>query len=338
MNGKEGLGLVPLSEMARRLGITRERVRQLVHEGRLRGVRLGRYWYVVEEGGFRLGLAFTLFTHAGGAGKTSLARDLGYELALRGFKVLLVDVDPQANLTSWLGVRDVDQGETLLSLLDTGHLPEPRYLEKLDLYLIPSSLDLARMEVRLAQRPLSTLLLRSALKRRREYDFVLIDSLPSLGHLAAMAALAGHGLLVPVETGLKGLEALVGVMEVAKEYRQALGQVETDLPDPFIRLFIPTKFDPRTSGDQKVLDRIMALREIAPVASPLAYRPGPHRRATEAGMPIHFGRDKQAREEIERLAEEFLAMAQGMGVVDDSLGYGQEASPEGARVDGGRTR
>lgn len=189
----------------------------------------------------------------------------------------------------------------------------PRYLEKLDLHLIPSSLDLARMEVRLSQKPLSTLLLRSALKRNREYDFVLIDSLPSLGHLAALAALAGNGLLVPVETSLKGIEALVGVMEVAKEYREALEQVETNVPDPFVRMFIPTKFDPRTSGDQRVLDRITALKDIAPVASPLAYRPGPHRRATEAGRPIHFGRDKQAREEIETLAEEFLAMAQGLG-------------------------
>lgn len=63
--------LVPVSEMARRLGVTRERVRQMILEGKLEGVRLGRYWYVREREGGRLRRVYTFFTHAGGAGKTS---------------------------------------------------------------------------------------------------------------------------------------------------------------------------------------------------------------------------------------------------------------------------
>lgn len=88
--------------------------------------------------------------------------------------------------------------------------------------LIPASLDLARVEMRFMQRPLSTLLLRTVLRRGEGFNFVLIDSSPSLGHLAALGTLAGEGLLVPVETSVTGVEALVGVMEAAQEYREAL--------------------------------------------------------------------------------------------------------------------
>lgn len=92
-----------------------------------------------------------------------------------------MDTDPQANLTSWLGVREVAPEETLLHLVDTGQLPTPRRLSEWGLDLIPASLDLARVEVRLMQRPLSTLLLRTALRKTEGYDFVLIDSSPPWG-------------------------------------------------------------------------------------------------------------------------------------------------------------
>lgn len=171
--------LVPVSEMARRLGVTRERVRQMILEGKLEGVRLGRYWYVREREGGRLRRVYTFFTHAGGAGKTSLARDLGFELARRGFRVLLVDTDPQANLTSWLGVREVAPEETLLHLVDTGQLPTPRRLSEWGLDLIPASLDLARVEVRLMQRPsLPCSCARPCGRRRATTSSLLTPSLP----------------------------------------------------------------------------------------------------------------------------------------------------------------
>jgi excisionase family DNA binding protein len=72
--------LVPVTETARRLGVTRERVRQMILEGKLEAVRLGHFWYVRNGGRVRLRRVFTFLTHAGSAGKTSLARDLGYEL------------------------------------------------------------------------------------------------------------------------------------------------------------------------------------------------------------------------------------------------------------------
>ncbi|MCX7851037.1 ParA family protein, partial [Thermus sp.] len=98
--------LIPLSAWARRQGISESMARIRVRQGAVEAVRLGRYWYVREavEEPKGPGQALTLFTHAGGAGKTSLARDLGFGMASRGRKVLLADADPQANLTAWLGL------------------------------------------------------------------------------------------------------------------------------------------------------------------------------------------------------------------------------------------
>ncbi|AEV15188.1 Chromosome partitioning ATPase, ParA [Thermus sp. CCB_US3_UF1] len=304
--------LVPLPEWARREGISESLARKWIREGRLEAVRLGHYWYVPEvvEGPEGRGQAYTLFTHAGGAGKTSLARDLGFELASRGYRVLLVDADPQANLTAWLGVEpgSVADEETLLRVIRHDTLPQPRPVGR-NLFLIPASVNLAVGELELDRKPLGALALRTALERREGYDLVLVDSLPSLGSLAVMAALAGDGLLVPVETGAKGVQALQAVVQVAKEYREALRKVAPEAVAGrahIIRAFIPTKYDARTQGDNRVLQLIGELEEVAPVAPKVAYRPGPHRKATEEGVPIHAAGDKEAVEEIARLADFLL--------------------------------
>ena len=305
--------LVPLLEWARREGISESLARKWIKEGRLQAVRLGHYWYVPEvvDGPERETKTYTLFTHAGGAGKTSLARDLGFELASRGYRVLLVDAAPPANLTAWLGVDPgtVADEDTLLKVIRQDILPSPREVGR-NLYLIPASVNLALGELELDRKPLGALALRTALERvEEEYDLVLIDSLPSLGSLAVMAALAGDGLLVPVETGAKGIQALRAVIQVAKEYREAIRKVSPERVsgrNHIIAAFLPTKFDARTLGDNRVLQSLGELEEVAPVAPPVAYRPGPHRRATEGQVPIQLVGDREAAEEVARLADFLL--------------------------------
>ncbi|MGC8875548.1 AAA family ATPase [Thermus sp.] len=183
--------LIPLPEYARRAGIPLSTLRLHIREGRIQAVRLGRYWYIpVEEKGKRegKGRVFTLFTHAGGAGKTSLARDLGFELASRGYRILLVDADPQANLSAWLGVdlSEVEDRETLLAVVEGKGLPEPRRVEVggIPVGLVPANMNLAMAEVVIPTKSLGMVLLRTALMESgalERYDFVLIDSpLPSV--------------------------------------------------------------------------------------------------------------------------------------------------------------
>ncbi len=313
--------LIPLPEYARRTGIPLSTLRLYIREGRLRAVRLGHYWYIpVEDERDRegRGRVYTLFTHAGGAGKTSLARDLGFELASRGYQVLLVDADPQANLSAWLGVdlSEVEDRETLLAVVEGKGLPEPRRLEVggVTVDLVPANMNLAMAEVVIPTKSLGMVLLRTALmesEAMERYDFVLIDSPPSLGPIAGMAALAGEGLLVPVETNAKGVQALRAVVEVSKDYLRTLRALRFLSPEvvTFIRLLIPTKYDGRTAQDKKVHLLLEEAAAIAPLAPALSYRPGPYKEAIDRALPIHAVGDERLLGEIRALAKAFLSQA-----------------------------
>uniref|UniRef100_A0A831U1X5 Chromosome partitioning protein ParA n=1 Tax=Thermus islandicus TaxID=540988 RepID=A0A831U1X5_9DEIN len=311
--------LIPLPEYARRTGIPLSTLRLHIREGRLQAVRLGRYWYIpLEEDANREGegRVFTLFTHAGGAGKTSLARDLGFELASRGYRVLLIDADPQANLTAWLGVdpSEVEDRDTLLAVVEGKGLPEPRRVEVggIPLDLLPANVNLAMAEVVVPTKSLGMVLLRTALVESGalgRYDFLLIDSPPSLGPIAGMAALAGEGLLVPVETSAKGVQALRTVVEVSKDYLRTLRALRflTAEVVSFLRLLIPTKYDGRTAQDKKVRALLAEAASIAPLAPALSYRPGPYKEAIDRALPVHAVGDERLLEEIRGVADAFLA-------------------------------
>jgi chromosome partitioning protein len=297
--------LVPLPLWAEQRGIPGSTARRMAEEREIPARKLGRYWYVVEEveeGGGQ-GRIFTLFNHAGGVGKTTLARDLGFELASRGLRVLLVDADPQANLTHWLGIDGVEEKDTLLSLAH-GVLPEPR--EAFGVHLIPSSLRTAVLDVKLKSLPAGELLLRRKLHTiRASYDFILVDSPPSLGPLSFLAGLAGEGFVVPVETTAKGLQGLDGVMEVSELYASAAGASN------FIRLLVPTRYDPRSRTAQEALQGVLRLARRFRVAPPLHERPGPFRRSAAERTPIHMVEGAQeAVKEIRDIADALLQVAQ----------------------------
>ena len=250
---------------------------------------------------------YTLFTHAGGAGKTSLARDLGFELAWRGYRVLLVDADPQANLTAWLGVSP-ERGQTLLHLVRTGELPEPVEVAP-GYHLVPSDLSLALAEIELSQKPLGEVLLRGALVALEgRYDYVLVDSLPSLGKVAVMAALAGDGLVIPVEVSPKGLQAAATVLGLAEEYLASLKRLDPRAQrlKRFAALLVPTKYDPRTATGRQALEAIPRVAGDVPVSPPLSLRPGAYGKATDGQVPLHRVGNPEAVSEIRAVAEAFL--------------------------------
>src|ERR1041385_2150401 len=124
-----------------------------------------------------------IFNQAGGVGKSTIARDLGYELGRRNLRVLVVDADPQASLTEFLGF---DADEVEVSLLDAllHGTPVP-ILRAHGLDLVPSSIDLAVADFLLAGEIGRELKLRQALEPVRDsYDVVLVDAPPSLGNIS----------------------------------------------------------------------------------------------------------------------------------------------------------
>jgi chromosome partitioning protein len=292
--------LKPLARWARERGLPYSTAHKMLREGKIQAERIGEWWMVREEvpgDGPAQGAVLTLFTHAGGAGKTSLARDLGYEMASRGKRVLLIDTDPQANLSAWLGLEDVPDEDTALPAFEGKNLPRPRpVLPNLD--LLPANIELARAEVLLSREPHNAFALRGALKRfREEYDLILVDSLPSLGSLAVAAALAGDGLVVPVELSKKGLQAFRAVVQVAEGYALALERLGLWGSAPFVRLVVPTHAE-GTVRDREVLGLLKErLAQAVPVAEPLTRRPAVYREAQTKGVPVQLvGGEEVARE------------------------------------------
>lgn len=247
----------------------------------------------------------SFFNHAGGVGKTSAARDIGYVLASEGFEVLLIDGDPQANLTSWLGVeeevaRDQTLYESVVGSEEYRHLPEPLKLHGMS--LIPSSLDIASLEPQLVGQIMGVTRLRAAVRNSSGYDFVLIDCPPSLGQLSALSVIASDYVVVPVATSIKGFQGIETVMRMIGDYRQAT-------PSLKVAMFLLTHYDSRTRHDREAREYLeRELLPIAPVSEPLAERPAIYKDACLNGAPVPvFQPNKEAAVEISKAVSTLLS-------------------------------
>ena len=148
----------------------------------------------------------------GGVGKTTTAINLAACLAEAGERALVVDLDPQANATSGLGMRA--NGTSTYDLLDGAPLAElakPTRFE--NLYLVPSRPELAGAAVELAQRSDGERYLADALHEAEGFDFVLLDCPPSLGALTVNALAAADRVIVPVQTEYYALEGLAQLVQ-----------------------------------------------------------------------------------------------------------------------------
>ncbi|GHF36898.1 chromosome partitioning protein ParA [Deinococcus metalli] len=204
-------------------------------------------------------------------------RDVGYELTGLGMRVLLVDLDPQASLTKWLGVENVDLSDTVYPLaLEGKSLPQPR--EAHGLHLIPAHISLSLAEAQISGQIGAVLTLRQALGQLRDsYDVVLIDSPPSLGQLAALGALAADHLIVPVLTQQKGLDALPGLQSALELYHRLR-------PDLGVALYIPTMYEGRRAHDREVLQALRA--NLPQVSRPVPLRGAVWLDSSSAGQPV----------------------------------------------------
>jgi len=155
----------------------------------------------------------SLLNHKGGAGKTTCTTNIGAELARRGYKVLLIDFDPQVNLSEGLGVFEVK--ETIYSSLSTG---KPLPIIKLGSFdLIPSDLDLAALETELSSKMAREHVLKNALEPfKKNYDYILIDCPPALGILSINSLVASDCIIVPLQAeyfAFRGIDRIIGVVD-----------------------------------------------------------------------------------------------------------------------------
>jgi chromosome partitioning protein len=191
-----------------------------------------------------VGRIYTLVNQKGGVGKTTTAINLGAYLARFGKRVLIVDIDPQANATSSLGVdkQSVNGGVYESILNDAKAAPFILLNTRLKLSLLPSSPSLAGAEVELVNELGRESKLRVALKPISDnYDYVLIDCPPSLGLLAINGFMAAKdGIIIPVQCEYLALEGISELTRTIQRVRVAL------FPELKVRGVVMTMYDSRT--------------------------------------------------------------------------------------------
>jgi chromosome partitioning protein len=197
---------------------------------------------------------YTLVNQKGGVGKTTTTINLGAYLADMGQRVLLVDLDPQANATSCLGINKATVKSGTYDAL-TGGVPAADSIlrnPQLKLSLLPSAPALAGAEVELVNELARENRLKQALAPLKDrYDYILIDCPPSLGLLTLNGMVAAQdGLLIPVQCEYLALEGLGMLMDTVARVRKAL------FPKLKVRGILLTMYDNRTNLSQEVVDEV----------------------------------------------------------------------------------
>ena len=247
-----------------------------------------------------MGRVISFANQKGGVAKTTTTLNLGVALAEQGLKVLLVDLDPQGNLTMSQGLNPDTIERSMFDVL-VHRLPIQEVVHHTEVDLAVSSIDLAGAELALSSMIGRERALEKAIAPVREnYDYVLIDTPPSLGLLTINALVASNGVIVPVQCEYLSLRGLVQLENTLSMIRENLN------PDVGIEGILPTLVDTRTVHAKEAIeileenfgDRVFASR----ITKTVRFAEAPVK-----GMSVlKYDPDGKAAFAYRRLAEEVL--------------------------------
>lgn len=195
----------------------------------------------------------SLANQKGGVGKTTTAVNLGASLAASEKRVLLIDIDPQANASSGVGVRlqpdEVTSYHLLTGQVEVEEAARPTELEFLK--IIPSGRDLSGAEIELVGMDRREFMLRDALaKIKGQYDYVLLDCPPSLGLLTINSLVASDAVIIPLQCEYYALEGLGQLLRTIKTVRRGFN------PRLGVEGILLTMFDSRNNLSRQVADEV----------------------------------------------------------------------------------
>lgn len=179
-----------------------------------------------------MGKIIAFANQKGGVGKTTTAVNLASYTAAMGRKVLILDMDPQGNATSGIGIEKNNNLKTIYNVIDGDALVHevivPTYIENLD--IIPATVDLAGAEIELVQMSSREKIVKNILGRiKNNYDFIFIDCPPSLGLLTVNALTSADAIIIPIQCefyALEGLSQLMNTVRLIKHHLNPTLDVE----------------------------------------------------------------------------------------------------------------
>ncbi len=206
----------------------------------------------------------SLFNQSGGVGKSTLTMNLGYHLTQMNYQVLLVDMDPQGSLTTFMGLQPNELESTVYDAV-VSRQPVPIYQKIHGMDLAPANIDLSGAELELVVADMRDFRLRNALNSlKADYDFILIDCPPSLGILSYISLVAATHVLIPIQTEYK---ALRGTELLLQTVRRVLLGANNQLK---IAGVIPTMYKSATNQSKNSFQAIQnQLSKIGTIFAPI---------------------------------------------------------------------
>lgn len=206
-----------------------------------------------KNGGNTMARIISVANQKGGVGKTTTTVNLGACLAYYGKKILLVDIDAQGNATSGLGVRKADVEKDIYDVL-VNETPVEEVVMKTsreNLWIVPATIQLAGAEIELTTQMARESRLKMALAQvADQYDYILIDCPPSLGHLTINSFTASDSILIPVQCEYYALEGLSQLLNTVRLVQKHFN------PDLKIEGVLLTMLDARTNLGYEVVDEV----------------------------------------------------------------------------------
>lgn len=250
-----------------------------------------------------MGRIMAIANQKGGVGKTTTVINLSSCISAKGKRVLMVDIDPQGNTTSGVGLNKEKMEKTIYDVLLNNENIRDCIIETCydRLHILPANIELAGAEIELVSMEEREHRLKNALSIvKDEYDFILIDCPPSLGLLTINALTAADSVLVPIQCEYYALEGLTQLMNTIKLVQKSLNK------DLIIEGVVLTMFDGRTNLSIQVVDEVKKYfrNKVYSSIIPRNIRLG---EAPSFGQPIRIYDPKsKGAEAYEELAEEVI--------------------------------